>query len=388
MSSFVSSRDVAEASRPSGAPRHLRATGSTGGAARQAPRYTWLDSAKGLGIVLVVLGHASTSGVVNTSLYAFHMPLFFIISGLLFKARPLGETVARKARRLLVPYLVFALLTFAYWALVERRFRPGEYSVVSAFANIFLARGGIQNNPYNVVLWFLPCLFVTEMAFACVVAILRRVTGGFRHLLSAGVTVMVFVAFVLGYLMTQMVPDVPEGRLPFTLDIVPFAFGFYAIGYLAKPSLPRFDALTGKPLWRGVLAVTSVLLFAVMVVIVRASSLRVDLNSDVATSVPLLVVTALLGTTAMLLLCIGVDNPLLRYLGGASLAIMCAHDPIKRVAIVLVAKVLGLTTEVARTTPLALALIVALTIAVSLFMYELVRRVAPQALGTVPMGNE
>lgn len=148
------------------------------GAARHAPRYTWLDSLKGLGIVLVVLGHASTIGVLNTSLYAFHMPLFFIISGLLFKERPLGETVARKARRLLVPYLVFALLTFAYWALVERRLRPGEYSVTGAFANIFLARGGIQNNPYNVVLWFLPCLFVTEIVSACVVALLRRVAGG------------------------------------------------------------------------------------------------------------------------------------------------------------------------------------------------------------------
>ena len=178
-----------------------------------------------------------------------------------------------------------------------------------------------------------------------------------------------------------MVTDVPEGRLPFTLDIVPFALGFYAIGYLAKPLLPRLDALVGKPLWRGALAVTSVLLFAVMVVIVRVTSLRVDLNSDVATSVPLLVVTALLGTTAMLLLCIGVDNPLLRYLGGASLAIMCVHDPIKRIAIVLVAKVLDVTTGATRTSSLALLFIVALTIAASLAVYELAKRIAPQVLG-------
>lgn len=196
---------------------------------------------------------------------------------------------------------------------------------------------------------------------------------------------MAFAAFVLAHVATQVVSAAPEGRLPFTLDIVPFAFGFYAIGYLAKPLLPRFDALVGKPLWRRrALAAIALLLFAVMVVIVRASSLRVDLNNDVATSVPLLVVTALLGTTAMLLLCIAIDNPLLRYLGGASLAIMCVHDPIKRVAIVLVAKVLGLSTKAARTSPPALVLIVVLVVAVSIVVYELVRRVAPALLGVAP----
>ena len=57
----------------------------------------WVDYAKGLGIILVVYGHIS-EGVFNagmtmnrslyttidTIIYSFHMPLFFLLSGLFF----------------------------------------------------------------------------------------------------------------------------------------------------------------------------------------------------------------------------------------------------------------------------------------------------------------
>ena len=47
-------------------------------------RLNYLDYAKGIGILLVVLGHIYNN---NTKLwiYSFHMPLFFIISGYLLE---------------------------------------------------------------------------------------------------------------------------------------------------------------------------------------------------------------------------------------------------------------------------------------------------------------
>ena len=51
------------------------------------------------------------------------------------------------------------------WALIERRLRGDEGSVPNALANIVLARAGSDNYPQNAALWFLPCLFVTEMLF-------------------------------------------------------------------------------------------------------------------------------------------------------------------------------------------------------------------------------
>lgn len=64
-----------------------------------------------------------------------------------------------------MPYVFFGTVTLAYWALIERRLRGDEGSVPNALANIVLARAGSNNYPQNAALWFLPCLFVTEMLF-------------------------------------------------------------------------------------------------------------------------------------------------------------------------------------------------------------------------------
>lgn len=60
-------------------------------------RETWVDYAKGIGIILVVFGHANrglySSGIyispeiyhyLDNIIYSFHMPLFFFLSGLFF----------------------------------------------------------------------------------------------------------------------------------------------------------------------------------------------------------------------------------------------------------------------------------------------------------------
>ena len=50
-------------------------------------RIIWIDISKGLGIILVVLGHTSLSKISQISydwIYSFHMPLFYLLSGLCF----------------------------------------------------------------------------------------------------------------------------------------------------------------------------------------------------------------------------------------------------------------------------------------------------------------
>ena len=57
-------------------------------------RQNWIDIAKGVGIILVVVGHAGrglqSAGLtdegwllplMDRAIYAFHMPLFFVLSG-------------------------------------------------------------------------------------------------------------------------------------------------------------------------------------------------------------------------------------------------------------------------------------------------------------------
>lgn len=52
---------------------------------------------------------------VNDFIFSFHMPLFFIVAGYLYRPRPLKETLRKDAKRLLLPYFTTAsfLLLFA-----------------------------------------------------------------------------------------------------------------------------------------------------------------------------------------------------------------------------------------------------------------------------------
>ena len=63
-------------------------------------RLEYLDAAKGLGILLVILGHIYAWNpninrkILVTWIYSFHMPLFFIVSGMLIKCkRSIGGTL-------------------------------------------------------------------------------------------------------------------------------------------------------------------------------------------------------------------------------------------------------------------------------------------------------
>lgn len=76
-----------------------------------AERKYWLDYAKVYGMFLVVLGHFTPcyKEVYSSQLlYSFHLPLFFIISGYLFKSPNLTliQQLKKIFVRLIVPYVL------------------------------------------------------------------------------------------------------------------------------------------------------------------------------------------------------------------------------------------------------------------------------------------
>ena len=75
----------------------------------------WLDYAKIFGIFLMVWGHAAHSSAVNVYIYSFHMPLFFIISGMLYKPMSLKQTLKRDWHSLWIPYLLLNLICWVYF---------------------------------------------------------------------------------------------------------------------------------------------------------------------------------------------------------------------------------------------------------------------------------
>lgn len=74
-----------------------------------------IDIAKGIGIILVAIGHLSASGIcfLNPILYLFHMPLFFVLSGFFCNPdKPFKEYMVSKSISLLMPYAIFWFAQF------------------------------------------------------------------------------------------------------------------------------------------------------------------------------------------------------------------------------------------------------------------------------------
>ena len=73
-------------------------------------RLDYIDKARGILIILMVIGHVWQSGPVFDVIYAFHMPAFFIISGILMQhtkscEKPFGKFLTGKILAYGIPFL-------------------------------------------------------------------------------------------------------------------------------------------------------------------------------------------------------------------------------------------------------------------------------------------
>ena len=140
----------------------------------ETKRFSQIDICKGIGIVLVVLGHAlKQTGSADTAvralisvIYSFHMPLFFMLSGFvslkilgLVNAKQRFAYIGQRARRLLIPYAVMSLLY------IPLKIWMSAYAIVP-YTLKDTWRILIGDSP-NTAVWFLFILF-----FCCAAAAL------------------------------------------------------------------------------------------------------------------------------------------------------------------------------------------------------------------------
>lgn len=73
-------------------------------------RLDWIDIAKGIAIILVIVGHTVPNpSPLRHAIFSFHMPVFFIFAGYTFRPKPWRELLSGSVSRLLVPYVILAL---------------------------------------------------------------------------------------------------------------------------------------------------------------------------------------------------------------------------------------------------------------------------------------
>ncbi|MGA3281567.1 MAG: acyltransferase family protein [Smithella sp.] len=212
-------------------------------------RIDWIDKLRGIGIILVFLGHEKIDAGLKIYIYSFHMPLFFFLSGLVASATRenmnFRHFFLKKVRTRLVPYISFGLITYLLW-IAPRIIKwligytsnislpEGFISPIDMIIGLLYGSGTDQWLIYNILLWFLPCLFVTELlAF-----VLTRISKKTSLLLLCIISLA-----IAGYVDSQYMPF----RMPFGGDVALIAAVFYltAVG-LHPRSWTKYVRVVGR----------------------------------------------------------------------------------------------------------------------------------------------
>ncbi len=177
-------------------------------------KYGFIDLLKGIGIFLVVWGHTMLPR--SVLIYSFHMPLFFFISGFLYKNKPLKEFLSSKIIRLYVPYILFTLLSWTFY-LVMLSFQERQDLIGPHLPKILSLFNGSGKNGGNDSIWFLTCLMVVNLLFWCLDNSLKK--PGF---LVMAVLAISGVGYYLG---------AERIFLPFKTDVAFTALVFFFLGH-------------------------------------------------------------------------------------------------------------------------------------------------------------
>ena len=196
-----------------------------------AKRINWIDMAKGYGMLFVILGHIGDFGefaFFKTWFFSFHMPLFFFLSGYVFKEYDCFKTfLKKKVKGIIVPYFCLGIPMILFQMLWD--FKSHTLTVQSGLDLVlkFL----LQRRLWTI--WFLTCLFLLSLVFYLLKKLIKS------DLILAIVSIVLPAAGTLYYHL--------GGRpLFWNLDVCMMAFPFFFAGYYAKKHRERIHTILEK----------------------------------------------------------------------------------------------------------------------------------------------
>ena len=279
-------------------------------------RVPWIDICRGFGITLVLYGHLITLESQRYLIYAFHMPLFFFLSGLVFKPvhnKTMQSIVVKNFKQLLIPYFFFAVFTYLFAVLTNPKpdLTPG--GIAWQLFGILYGSGSDGMLGFNVVLWFLPCLFITRLTFALIT---RRVT----QTKILGLILLLFGT--IGYTLSILTPWI---KLPFGLEIALTGIVFFGLGYLWKTRKYALAALRPYRLFIALLAIGITYFAATANYHIGGN--QIDLRANRYNNVFLFYTASLGGILALTMISQLIRaNKVLEYIGRNSMVIFAWHN--------------------------------------------------------------
>ncbi len=199
-------------------------------------RIAWIDIAKGIAIILVIIGHTLDKlSYARHIIFSFHMPLFFILAGYTMRPKPMKQVLESSVKRLLIPYL----LIFVAWWGAMLLWSPDAFTAATlsdyagrlVYASGFDVPSGIGASdpkfPAVGVAWFLVALFCARLIVNA--GLLAQKRFNISHWAMG---IIFFVLAAIG----EYLGDEMRLFLPLSLDVAFVASFLMWCGYFAKES--------------------------------------------------------------------------------------------------------------------------------------------------------
>ena len=290
-------------------------------------RIEYLDIAKGIGILLVVLGHNDFEVIslfVQRLIYSFHMPMFFFLSGYFINASiPFWDFFKKRFHALMKPFLFTLFLI--YFASVSFE-KMGFNTAITRIVKSLYGSGHYLD---WVQLWFLPHLFAVSLyafLFITLVSGLRNRWVKWGLLLATLGIAIPFLHAFYPFPLSILGKDYELWGLPFSLDLVLATGFFFILGHEVRQvtSEKTFDSWLLLAATGGVLLLLNILF-----------PYEIDFNIRLYESFLVNTTEAILGILFILALSRQIDlhttrlASFFKYLGNISLIILLFHVPIQ-----------------------------------------------------------
>lgn len=185
-------------------------------------RVRFWDIAKGMTIILMILGH--TLGVpdrLHALIFSFHMPIFFLINAYFIKDYNVKTALKKSAKSLLVPYLAVCAIAAVVDMFINLDNPLKALGIrINAIILGLSFEGILFPEEYESVwlMWFVCCLFVARIVYVGIRQMTRKLPEAVAVMIIA---VLVGIGAILGY----------KGYfLPWSLDVALVALIFMLIG--------------------------------------------------------------------------------------------------------------------------------------------------------------
>lgn len=279
--------------------------------------YKYVDVARGLALLLVMVSHAHG---LNRFLIYYYIQVFFLISGYTYRPgrTSYGEAIKKKAKRLLIPYFGYSALLWCFYAIIRRDGAAMKQSLFGVIYSRFCLykTQTHEDNLYlldiaNGAMWYLTAFFVTSLVFYLIA---DKCLADWK---KCTINSIVLLA------VTATLNELPI-LLPWSIDIA----GIAAILMLVGAFLRKWDFFE-KPLSVWTLAGTMMLYVSSVEFNGRLNMSIREYGKFDGLSIPFFLVVSITGSMLCIWFSKWIQNTVLgnvlSYLGTHTIELMCLH---------------------------------------------------------------